>query len=138
MFGQILVVRFTTPPDAETARALLKVTRELGRDDKVTFVGVVPGHLQAPSKEFRAVLSSESDTIRSSAFSIHFAIEGGGVLANLQRAILTLLAAMVSPGVPFSIHASGRAALEDAARARETPADRLLAAAEREGLIGNA
>jgi hypothetical protein len=114
----------------------MQVTQQLGATGKVSFVGVVPDHLQAPTKEFRAALSRESANIRASAFSIHFAIEGSGVLANLQRGMLTLLAAMVSPGVPFTIHGSGRDALEKAANLRSTPAEDLVAAARSKGLIG--
>ncbi|MDP1922314.1 MAG: hypothetical protein Q8L14_39105 [Myxococcales bacterium] len=134
--GPVLVVRFNRPPDGESAVTLQRLTTEAeARGEKVSFVGVVPNLLQVPTAEFRRALTGQSTPIRDGAHALYFAIEGTGLMANLQRGMLSALAVVLTGNVPFSIHASGEAALRKAAGERGLDVEALVLRAKQEGLI---
>lgn len=135
-YGPVLVVRFNEPPTAAVARELIQVTAQLTTaGEKLSFVGVVPDRLQSPSPEFRELLAQQRETITKNALSIHFAIEGSGLLANLQRAMLGALSAVVSVGVPFSIHRSGVEAMLAVGKLRNRLMTEEINDARRRGLV---
>jgi hypothetical protein len=133
--GPVLVVRFNRPPDGEAALTLQRLTDQAtARGEKVSFVGVVPDLLQVPSAEFRSVLAGQSGSIRDGAHALHFAIEGTGLMAKLQRGMLSAFAAVLSVGVPFFIHTSAEAALRAAAGERGLDAEALVQQARGAGV----
>lgn len=133
--GPVLVVRFNRPPDREAALTLQRLTDQAtARGQKVSFVGVVPDLLQVPSPEFRSVLAGQSTSIRDGAYALHFAIQGTGLMAKLQRGMLSAFAAVLSVGVPFFIHSSAEVALRAAAGERGMDAEALLRRAREEGV----
>jgi hypothetical protein len=136
VFGAIVIVRFNVAPNVESARLIIDVTREaLTRATKISFVGIVPDRMQVPTPEFRKVLADQGPTIRHGARSVHFAIEGSGVFASIQRAMLSTIAAVVSGEVPFSIHRSGEDALREISRLGFPLEDEVISRAVRLGLI---
>lgn len=135
-FGPIVVARFNVAPTVDTAVTLIRVTEAATRDhQKISFVGIVPDRMLMPSPEFRKVLIEQGATIKKNAFSLHFAIEGIGILASLQRAMLSAIASGFSIGMPFSIHSSGEDALLEVGRLRPDMSSTVIGEALRLGLI---
>lgn len=134
--GPVFMVRFLRPPDEAVADEVLTATEKAraAARDRLTFVGVVGDRLGMPSKGFRDKLATQGKLIQASAESVHFVIEGDGLLPRLQRAMVGAIAGVVAIGVPFFVHSDVGEALRKAAELRSVPLPALFEAARRAGV----
>ena len=117
----VLVVRFLDVPDLKTAMAVKALTNEAvaAQVGKIAFVGVVPGKLKVPMREFRDQLAARREEMRSTTHAVHFVLEGEGLFARLQRGMLSALASVMMTEFKFQIHSTDEEALLAVAAERQ-------------------
>jgi hypothetical protein len=135
-FGPVLVVRFPGKPDVESIAAVRALTAELVQgDEPLSFVGLVPGKLMLPGAALKARFAELRAELRPFTASVHFAIEGGGFFARMQRGMFTALAGALASQVRFFVHETAEQALQAVGGERRLDTAALLAQAKAAGLV---
>jgi hypothetical protein len=112
--GRYVFIRWTRPEVADIDTLIGDVEQiRRGEKERLIMFSIIPAHADPPDAAFRKKLLSRWATLLPEGETVHAVLEGSGIGASLNRAVLTTIRLLVRGRGIGRIHSSLEVALRE-------------------------